>query len=62
MTRRGERAGSSGADQLHKALLKQHRAALAFVYTYCILEMRFEWDPDKAERNLFFHGIAFEDA
>ena len=24
--------------------------------------MRFEWDPDKAERNRLLHGIVFEDA
>ena len=24
--------------------------------------MRFEWDLDKADRNVFSHGIAFEDA
>ncbi len=24
--------------------------------------MEFEWDPDKARRNLLKHGVAFEDA
>jgi uncharacterized DUF497 family protein len=27
-----------------------------------ILNMRFEWDPEKASRNLAKHGIAFEEA
>lgn len=29
---------------------------------YVVAAMDFEWDPEKAERNLAKHGVSFEDA
>jgi uncharacterized DUF497 family protein len=29
---------------------------------YLVAAMDFEWDPEKAERNLAKHGVSFEDA